>query len=135
MTQLAYFRRLPKQEVVALEGALQVTREILRICAANRITLLCVYLPSPVDVQTDLYWNVEVADALGLTLESLDISRRLADGWLEGVGQMGVTTLDLRTCLREQSEPMYWGVDLHINVAAHSRIARELLPVVEPYIK
>ena len=61
------------------------------------------------------------ADPAGLAVDD-----RLADGLLAVLRTRGVANLDLRPAFGSASEGLYWNTDLHLNLAGHELVAREV---------
>jgi hypothetical protein len=129
--QLLYFQYNPDQMDVALRAAGEVCAEIVDVCRARGIALFFVYIPP------EIRGSPEQRDLFKKILASLELSEadcaqfdRLADNLTGKLRALGADVIDLRRDFSGEAS-RYYCSDLHINVAAHERIAELLLPLVD----
>jgi len=137
VNQSIFFRNNPDAEAFAIEVAASTVMEMKKICDEDGIRLLCVYLPPPHRGQPGPF-AAEIREAMAAidwTFEDLACSDRMADAWLQFLGECGIAALDLRPLFAEADESYYWLADRHINVTAHGVIAEALTPFVEELVQ
>lgn len=134
LCQVCYFLNNPRDFPIALETACAVTQEIVRQCERRGLRPVFAYLPPPGRGQPHLYAEDyrPALEILGLGLEELAVSDRLADGWLAFLRDTGVAHVDLRPIFRETQEELYWRRDLHLSVSGHRVLASALEALVRP---
>ena len=128
LNQVLYFQEYPEQAGVALEAAAAVTAEVQRLCAQAGTALLVVYIPPLFEVgHPALAGPIEQARALLSIAESdLFVARSLRDDYFLDLERLGIPALDMEPVFRAAGEPCYWARDLHISLAGHELVAREL---------
>ncbi len=135
LTQVGHMLSNPEDIDIAIDTANSITREMIRVAAENHVKLVAVYIP-PASVGQPEF----VKDELDTVLKATDwkrddvtaIPNRLADGWISYLRNHEVPCLDLRPIFASTHERLYWKADLHINLAANERIARELEKLLAP---
>ena len=112
-----------------------VMGEMQRICAAEGIGLLVVYLPSPTEVpgQAELGRVERGREFLGL--EPADLARlgEMGDLLLDQLDARAIPRVDLREAFREQEGLLYWPADLHLNLEGQALGADVVAPWVEDW--
>jgi lysophospholipase L1-like esterase len=123
-----YFKLRPDQIDRTAAAARDLLTEIQVTCLRHSIQLVVAYIPPMPDVQRPFFEETVVAmrDALALTDEDMRITDRMATSFLEFLHQRGVPTVDLRPRFRAATEPLYWKLDHHINLAGHRVMAEAL---------
>lgn len=133
LNQALYLERYPDQIDVALKASTQVCDEIARICEERGIEWIFVYIPTAFDGDWPLFapWRARASAALERGEASLEVADRIVDRLLPHVRALGIRVIDLREHFDREGGPWHWE-EMHINLAAHRRIA-ELLetPVAE----
>jgi hypothetical protein len=117
----------------SIDIACSICAEIEKICRADGIRFICVYLPPPLVGQPSQCQRqrAEVLQRLEITEEQLSVSDRIADGWLAFLQRRGIEHVDLRPTWRATSERLYWRTDTHINLAGQRAVADALLPLFD----
>jgi GDSL-like lipase/acylhydrolase family protein len=125
----------------ALEGscrtAVGLCRQMAEQCRARRCAMIVVFLPAPCDCQWQpAHEDIERArTALSLGPEALELNRRTAELFVNGLQVAGIEVLDLRRTFEGLSPPPFWRLDLHMNLEGHRLVAKELLPLVEAHLR
>jgi len=130
--QVVYMLDNPADFDMAVCCACSFTAEIERLCAEDGIRLVLAYLPPPIVGQPELMKGLreDALARLAIPPDSIDVSERIADRWLEFARGRGIATCDLRPAFRASKERLYL-TDTHINVAGQRLVAETLFPVVE----
>jgi hypothetical protein len=128
LNQVASFADRPELAEQSLQLAVEYLTAIGELCAAQGTALLVAYLPPPLDVAPELVAPLyaPLVATLGLDVDDLRGTDRLADGLLERLGAAGVETLDLRPLLRAAQAPLFWVADEHLNVAGQRLVGEAL---------
>ncbi len=128
LVQALYFQRNPADVDLALETLERFGAWLSERCAELGIRPLLVYLPPPIAGQPELHSErfTETLAKLGLTLDDVDVSNRIADRWLESLAASGLEAIDLRPSFRSSAASLYWRRDSHIDLAAQRLIATAL---------
>jgi len=132
---LAWFHHHPEAVEESLAAATHVMSLIRERCDERGIRLLCVLIPSAID----LPWGEnavlfeEMRLAASLTKEDLLRNDRMADELLARLQASGCETLDMRATFRAQTEPCFWTKDLHLNVRGHAACAQTLTRTLESW--
>lgn len=128
-----HFAMRESEVELAMVMADTVMGEMQRICAAEDIGLLVVYLPPPTDVpgQAELEKVERGREFLGL--EPADLARlsEMGDLLLDQLDARAIPRIDLREAFREQEGLLYWQVDLHLNLEGQALGADVVAPWVE----
>ncbi len=137
LAQADLFHRHPEEKELAVEASRKITDEILRLCAANGIEYVGVYLPPLAESQPERYPESHLAtmELLAITPEQTAVSRRLADGFLGFLEERGVRAVDLLGPLREEKRDLYWHNDHHLNLAGNRAVAAGVFPAVDPLVR
>jgi hypothetical protein len=125
--------RLPGEYEKARGAALELCTEMKQVCDERGIALLVCLIPPACD-GARAEPHAEMARAisvLGLAPEELNISARLAADFLQDLAGAGIATLDMSPIFAAQTEPPFWDLDLHMDLAGHRLVAEALEPVVE----
>lgn len=131
--QVLHMLAEPEDLRLSVDIACSICAEIERICRADGIHFVCVYLPPPLVGQPSQFQRerAEVTRRLEVTEEQLAVSDRIADGWLAFLQRRGIEYVDLRPTWRAASERLYWRTDTHINLAGQRAVADALLPLFD----
>lgn len=121
------FRELARRAVPAIAS------EAHRVCEEHGIQFVLLYIPPAPDVQLrDCEEGVEAVLAeFDMTAEDRGWTERIADELIAAMRAEGALVVDLRPAFRAAEEPLYWKADLHINIAGHALVARELYAALE----
>lgn len=128
---LKYFQMNPEEVAFALEGSVNVMREIRLVSDALDARLLVAYLPPA----TDHAWVRDreifegIARVLELGPEDLDRTRVMAGAFLERVREFA-TVVDLSELMAAGGDAYYWRTDQHINVEGNRVVAERLAEVL-----
>ncbi len=132
LLSVARFRDHRSEEDLARKAAVEVFMEIRAICRARNIRLVCVYLPSPIEIERE-----RLADLVEPTMRALDLDdddlaahARMCVSILADIAALGVEVADTTAALRASSEACFWRTDLHLNLLGHEIVARELESVL-----
>lgn len=134
LLQVGHVLSNPEDEAIAVATANSIMREIKRVADEHGVRLIALYIPPP-SIGSPLHTREELDPLLALTdwkREDLEISNRLADGWLGWCARHDIDCLDLRAAFREVEEPLYWEADRHINLRANDLIAALLSRFFDP---
>jgi len=124
--QILYFRHNPGEQEEAIAGAVEVLVEIDRLCQANGIRFVPMWLPSAADLEWDRHGDV---------FDVIAADRTLEDHWRHSALRLGeriraetaqLDWIDLGPPLAEVPGGAFWVLDNHINLAAHESIAQQL---------
>ena len=133
MSAAHHFAMRESEAELAMVMADTVMGEMQRICAAEDIGLLVVYLPPPTDVpgQAELEKVERGREFLGL--EPADLARlgEMGDLLLDQWDARAIPRIDLREAFREHEGLLYWEVDLHLNLDGQALGADVVAPWVE----
>lgn len=130
LLQALYFESNPEDEALAIQTADEITREIERLCRLNSIKMIAVYIPPPFRSQPRLFREqmAETLPRVGLEESDLEVSDRIADGWIAAANARGVRVIDMRPEFGSSDEFMFFHeLDCHTNLAAHERIASAIV--------
>jgi hypothetical protein len=132
LLSIAYFRHHPEEKAVALRAAVQVFSEMKRTCTENGIVLICVYLPSPIEIERNRLSDIILPSMRALGLQDGDIETHAEIGrtLMREIAAMGIVVLDTTAALHDAAGPCFWRQDLHLNLIGHETIARSLEPLV-----
>lgn len=127
-SQLDYFQEHPSELPLAAETARLVMDEIARTCAEHGIELHVLLVPPAIAVEPELHAATfePIGELLGIGPAELADLERLSDDLLAHLDAAGVPTIDGREALAGRSEPLYWLLDHHLNVAGHAALAEAL---------
>lgn len=118
LNQIYLFAQVPGSLERAVERAVDHTAAIADLAEASGTRLLVVYLPPAHDVApakvAPLY--VPLLETLELDADDVAATDRAATGYLAGLAERGVETLDARPLLRGREELLYWVADEHLDV-------------------
>ncbi|MCC6408699.1 MAG: SGNH/GDSL hydrolase family protein [Planctomycetes bacterium] len=130
LNQALFFRDHPEQRDIALTAACATIDGIRRLCEAQRVPWIAVYVPSIFDLPFDAWAGVRARakEKLALSDDDLAAANRLADALLARTRTSGVTWLDLREHLALDRR-WYWS-ELHLNLDANALLAQRLAPLV-----
>jgi hypothetical protein len=130
---LKYFQHNPGEIEVALQGARDISTEMVVTCLRNGIHPIFVYIPPMHSVEFEQHRKIfeDLAHALELEPDDLRITDRMADSYLAYLRSIRVDVLDMRDEFAASKEELYWQADHHINLKGHEQIARSLLPLLE----
>jgi hypothetical protein len=130
---LAQFRRDPAQIEVALQAARDYTTEILVTCARHGVQPVFAYVPPITDLPGALPDEQleRLCGELGLSTADLRAVDRMAESWIQFVRWQRAPLVDLRPAFRAAHEKLFWDFDLHLSLAGHALVARELGPAIE----
>ena len=130
---LKYFAHNPGEIEVALQGARDISTEIVITCLRHGIHPIFVYIPPMHSVEFEQHRKTfeDLARALELEPRDLQITDRMADSYLAYLRSIRVDVLDLRPEFAASKTELYWQQDHHINLKAHQLIGEALLPLVE----
>jgi hypothetical protein len=133
LQQACYFRDLPDTRELAVRIALKASREIAAEASAAGCVTLFVHLPCAADVQRERYQDVlgRACERLALSSTDLDVSQRLADGWIRGLRESQLNAIDLRDVFRAAPQDLYWRSDHHINLVAQRLLAEQVLAWID----
>ncbi len=126
------FSEKPQAIEPTLDAAADLTAQMQAMCDDLGVAMLCVYLPSLVEVE----WEQDAArlaklfEVVGLGRDQVAVLEHMGDGYLERVRALEIPVLDLREVFRDALGPFYWRMDHHINLAGHRAIAAALADVV-----
>jgi hypothetical protein len=129
LEQVLYFRNNPEDEPLAIETADALTREIERLCSEASIDLVAIYIPPPFRSQPRLFRSHidETLPRLGIEEHELELSDRIADGWIAAARERGVDVIDLRPTFAAADRFMFFNeYDCHTNLEAHALIAERI---------
>lgn len=124
--QIFYFRHNPTEMDEAVEGAVEVLREIGRLCQSEGIHFVPMWLPSAADLEWDRH--SEVFDRIAADTD-------LEDHWRQSALRLGeriraesseLDWLDLGPALADLPGGAFWVLDKHLNLAGH-RVVADLL--------
>jgi lysophospholipase L1-like esterase len=120
---------------IALRMSDRLMAETQRLCAAEGIGLLVVYLPAPTEVpeQAVLTKVEKCREFMGLEPEDLARLGVMADRLLDQLEAHQVPAIDLRSSFREHEGLLYWKADLHLNLDGHIAAADVVAPWVEEW--
>jgi len=127
LNQVLFFKEHPDEIDVALEAALVLSGEIRRLCEAEDIRLVFVFIPPAFEAGWPALERMEerAMAVLDLTDADLHVARSIAERFFAGLADLGVEVLDMGPVFRAgEAGPYYWKRDLHINVAGHAAISR-----------
>lgn len=126
--QAAFFLANPDEVDLARDLVAAVVLELAAQARARGTRFLLALLPSPSAGQPQIYLaRLQAAmERVGADPAGLAVDDRLADGLLAVLRSRGVAHLDLRPAFRSASEALYWNTDLHLNLAGHELVAREV---------
>jgi hypothetical protein len=132
LLSIAYFRRHPEEKAVALRAALEVFTEIQRTCAEHGIALICLYLPSPIEIERTRHADLiePTMQALGLDEEDVESHAEIGRTLMRELEARGIAVLDTGADLRAAQASCFWRQDLHLNLLGHATVARALEPLV-----
>jgi len=135
--QAAFFLANPDEVDLARDLVAAVVLELAEQARAQNTRLLVALLPSPAAGQPEIYLERLVAamEQVGADPAGLGVDDRLADGLLEILRSRGVAHLDLRPTFRSAGEALYWNTDLHLNLAGHELVAREVELALGPLLE
>jgi hypothetical protein len=135
LNQAYRWKHLPGEEERPLALAHENFAEIERLCAEHGIALLCVLLPTKMDVDEDDR-ETWLSAAAELGLDERDVGLDLAIGrrLLDTLRSEGVACLDPTDEMLRSREMLYWKADYHLAVVGHALLgrllARELVHLV-----
>jgi hypothetical protein len=138
LLQAQYFRTNPEDIDVSIETADAITMEIERICKANDIVLLVMYIPTPFLTQARFFTDEAKfsLEKTGLTLDHLRVVDRIANNWIQRARGRGVEVLDLRPTFERSNERLFNSqIDCHTNVKAHALMGQLLAERVEGLLR
>lgn len=137
LEQILYFLNNPDEVRVAIETMVALTDTMQRLCEAEGIRLVFVYLPPPLTGQPQHFGELSerVAEALAVEREELRSSDRIADGWMEFLAERAIPCVDLRPPFRASQVPWFWNTDLHLNLAGQRAVAEAVAPVVQGLVE
>ncbi len=126
--QATFFLANPDEVDLARDIVAASVLELAEQARAHDTQFLVVLLPSPNAGQPQIYLErVEAAMVrVGADPQGLTVDDRLADGLRAVLRDRGVEHLDLRPAFRAASQALYWNTDLHLNLAGHGLVAREV---------
>jgi hypothetical protein len=133
LISVRYFKKFPREIDIAVGAALALCADMLGACESRGARALFLYIPSRFEIER-AEAALEARKAmrlLGLDLADLENADAIADRFVEGLHALGAPVVDLRTSFRQSREPLYWKRDLHLDLAAHELIAREIAPWVQ----
>ncbi len=132
LASVGWFQSHPADIELALGAAQDVMTEIQQICAEDGIRLLCLYLPSPVEMELERNADrlLTVMQSCQIGREDLDRHALIGQRFLRQMQELGVDVLDTTPSLRAVDGPCFWREDLHLNLAGHAAIATVLEPLV-----
>lgn len=134
LSQIVYFKNNPEDLDIVVDTAWRLTAEMQRICSADGIRFVCVYLPPPLAGQPELFAEARtyVLKRQKMTADDLALSDRIADKWLAFLEAHHIEHLDLRPTFRASKARLYWQSDTHVNLIGQKVIAGALLPFAQP---
>lgn len=130
------FTTRPEWIAPALECSLGVVRRIQEICDRRGMLFVTVVIPLP----CCLSWEPEpeafetLERGLRIRGDGCAVANELIDGFLAGLDELGVQRVDLRPAMAELDEPPFWERDLHLDLAGHELVAREVRPLLEAWL-
>lgn len=132
LTQLLYFLDNPGEVELAIETAVAISARMTELCEEAGVALAFLYVPPPLCVQPGQYPTEAAALAAVLAEAGLERepSEVIADGWLAGLSELGIPSVDLRSPMRAAPEPLYWRADAHLNLAGQRLVAELSEPLV-----
>jgi hypothetical protein len=121
-------RAHPEQEQRALRASIDLTVEMQAICSEHSIRMLCVYIPSPTEVEWKEHAEVFDRFRSEFPLSDEDLRREswVADQFLASLRGAGVETLDAREVLNRGGGPYFWKGEYHLDLRGHRAIAEAL---------
>jgi hypothetical protein len=130
---LKYFEHNPSEIDIALQGARDVSTEIVVTCMRNGIHPIFLYIPPMHSVEYNQHRGLfeKLAEVLQLKPEDVRITDRMADSYLAYLRSIHVDVVDMRKPFTAAKTELYWQTDHHINLKAHELIAGALFPVVD----
>ena len=133
LTQAFYFVQNPGDESRIVDVCASITAEMQAVCEELGCGLVFVYIPPPLTAQPHQYERKIERYLRFLEQDAalLEISDRIADGWLAFLDREGIPYADMRPVFRAHEELMYWRANNHLNLAANELVAEALLPLVE----
>lgn len=137
LASVGWFQTHPEDVELALGAAQEVMAEIQRICVEDGIRLLCLYLPSPleIEVERDADRLLRVMDSCEIGPKDLEEHARIGQRFLRQMQSMGIAVLDTTPSLRAVDGPCFWRQDLHLSIAGHAAIATALEPIVVEFAR
>ncbi len=131
--QVMHLIASPTDVQTSVEVACFISDEIEKLCRADGIRFICVYLPPPLAGQPHLFSKerAEVVKLMEIEEDDLAASDRLADGWLQFLRERAIEFVDMRQAFRAAGERMYWSSDPHVNLAGQRAIADSLVRLFE----
>ena len=128
VSQATFFLANPDEVDLARDLVAAAVLQLAEQARALGTQFLVALLPSPNTGQPEIYLaRLEAAmERVGADPAGLAVHDRLADGLLAVLRDRGVAHLDLRPAFRAASEGLYWNTDLHLNLAGHELVAREV---------
>lgn len=132
LLSVARFKDHASEVLLARAAALEVFTEISAVCHARGIRLVCVHLPSPIEIERQRMPDLvePTMRALGLDDGDLEEHVRMTASIMADVAALGIEVVDTTAALRASDEPCFWRTDLHLNLLGHQIVARELEPVL-----
>jgi hypothetical protein len=125
VASVAWFRDHPEEIDRSLSLSIDCVKRIRRVCESHGTTLLVVYLPSALEIESGrMHERIESAtSAAGLDdsalLQHAEIGRR----FLRRVHAEGIETFDTSPALLASDHAMFWFRDMHLSVAGHQVVA------------
>lgn len=124
LESIKYFREHSRMSHRTFDVAMEVTRELQRLCAEHDIELVVLQVPDAPTVEWERHEaELEPLRAL-LRLEPrlLDANQRLADAYMLEVERAGIRTLRVDETFRSQPQQLYSSGDLLLTPSAHRAI-------------
>lgn len=133
LASIEWFTNHPDDVDVALDASLELVREMQRICATNGIAILCVYLPSPLEIESRRCADeIEPAErAAGITADDVARHARIGSRFRAALATSGIEVLDATPLFAASDRACYWKRDLHLSLDGHAIVARALTPLLE----
>ena len=121
LQQIHYFKTYPELRAFAVDIAVQQMIEIQRICLTEGIELVVLTLPTKCDLESDLRPSPceNASETLGLSLEDLEINKRMAQEFRAKLNEHGIEVLDLLPAMHGTEEELFWEKDYHLNQRGH----------------
>lgn len=129
--------RRPELQESLVATALGLVGEMKAICEQRGMLFVVALIPAPCQYafEPPIADFDELREELGLSEADCGILDRVADRFVAGLAELGVTTVDMRAPFSATHPPPYWRRDQHLDVRGHRLLAEALEPIVEGWVR